>query len=55
MEIDSMLGIILIIGALGILVGLSWWSCRFIDRINNAGPATVRQILSAGARNTRHE
>jgi len=55
MEIDSILGTILIMAALGILVGLSWWSCRFIDRINNAGPATLRQILSADARDMRHE
>ena len=46
MEINSIIGIILIIGALGALIALSWWSRRLIDRINDAGPATARQILS---------
>ena len=46
MEMNSIVGIILIICALGALISLSWWSRRLIDRINNAGPATARQILS---------
>lgn len=48
MEINAIIGLAIIIAALGILVVLSWWSYRFIDRINNAGPATVRQILNGG-------
>ena len=54
MEIDSSIGIFIIIIALASLVALSWWSHRFIDRINNAGPATLRQILNSLTEEKRH-
>lgn len=55
MEIDSIMGIIVIVAAIAALLVLSWWSRRFIDRINDAGPGTLRQILSIPAADRRHE
>ena len=45
MSADLTIGCIVIAGALGVLVGLVWWSRRTIDRIARSRSSSAREIL----------
>jgi len=44
MTFDLVAGVVLIVLALGIVVGLTLWSRRIIERIDSKSPKTLREI-----------
>ena len=44
MDLDTLIGCLLVAGALGVLTGLVMWSRRSIERIAQNGFGTVREI-----------
>ncbi len=49
MDTTTTIGLILIAVAAGLVVILTVWSLRRINRINDAGPRSAREILHADA------
>jgi hypothetical protein len=47
MNIESIIGLIVIFAALAFLMGLVWWSGRTINRIDRIGPSSVRKIYQS--------
>lgn len=45
MDIDTVLGIIVITAALIVLTALVFWSRRIIEKISRRGPTSARQIM----------
>ncbi|MCK4275969.1 MAG: hypothetical protein KAX78_05615 [Phycisphaerae bacterium] len=45
MDIDTVLGTIVITAALIVLTGLVLWSRRTIEKISRRGPTSARQIM----------
>jgi hypothetical protein len=44
MDLDTLIGCLLVAGALGVLTGLVLWSRRSIERIARTGFGSVREI-----------
>ncbi len=47
MDTTTTIGLVLIAVATGLLIVLTVWSLRRINRINDAGPRSAREILHA--------
>lgn len=45
METDAVVVVVVVIGALGSMGYLVWWSRRTIERIARKGPSSAREIL----------
>lgn len=45
MDFDTLLGCSAIAFSLSVLFAFVWWARNAINRINNQGPATAREIL----------
>lgn len=49
MDINTVIGLIVLPAAVLALTGLTWWSRNRINKINDAGPASARAILRGQA------
>lgn len=45
MNLDTIIGVCLVVFAVGLLIGLVLWSRRTINHIDQTGPRSARKIL----------
>ena len=45
MDLNTIIGVILVVASLGLIVGLVLWSRRAINRISRGGPRSARSII----------
>jgi len=53
MSFDAALGCMIILAAVALLVGLTLWNRRIIERISRRGPTSARQIIKEMDRRER--